>query len=79
MNPSDAKMTYAQAAALHMQRVNENVSLKARARTRLYWKVVLASLLKTWPELAELEIRRGSPTACRAWAARHAKGFQHSD
>jgi integrase len=68
---TDAKMTFGQAAALHMRRVDENVSLKRR--TKLYWKVVLASLLKNWSGLEELEIRRISASACREWAARHAK------
>lgn len=71
VNPSNAKMTFGQAAALHMQRIEENVGLKAR--TRLYWKVVLASVQKNWPELAETEVRRVNATACRAWAARQAK------
>ena len=64
-------MTFGQAATLHVRRINENVGLKRR--TRLYWKVLLAALFKTWPELAETEIRRITPSACRTWAARYSK------
>src|SRR5882757_8322479 len=34
--PANAKMTFGQAAALHLQRLDENVSLKRR--TRQYWR-----------------------------------------
>ena len=71
VDASSAKMTFAQAAALHMHRLEENVSLKRR--TKLYWKVVLAALFKNWPALADTEIRRISVSACREWAARYAK------
>ena len=56
-DPSDAKMTFGQAAALHMKRLDENVSLKPR--TRFYWQTLLKALLKNWPDLAASEIRRG--------------------
>ncbi len=71
LDPSDAKMTFVQAAALHMQRVEKNVGIKRR--TRQYWKETLAALLKHWPALAETEVKRVTAAACRERAARHAK------
>ena len=74
--PGNGKMTFAQAAALHLQRLAENVSLKQR--TRDYWKETLAALQKSWPELPAKEIRRITPADCREWAARYAKEFSAS-
>jgi len=71
IDPSDAKMTFGQAAALHMQRLDEKLSIKRR--TREYWKETLKALVKSWPELSEKEVRRVTPNACREWAARYAK------
>ena len=68
---SSAKMTFQQAADIHMQRLEENVSIKRR--TRQYWREILKAVLKSWPELAATEIRRITNAACRDWAARYAK------
>ncbi len=71
IDPSDAKMTFAQAAALHMQRIEKNVGIKRR--TRVYWAQTLAALFKHWPEVAAMEIKRITGNVCRDWAARYAK------
>lgn len=71
IDTADAKMTFSQAAALHMERVEKNVGIKRR--TRVYWKQTLDALLKSWPELAATEIKRITNTACRDWASRYAK------
>jgi integrase len=68
---ANAKMTFGEAARLHMQHLDENVSIKKRTRT--YWREILAALLKSWPTLAEMEIRRVTAAACREWAMRYAK------
>lgn len=68
---SSAKMTFQQAADIHMQRLEENVSIKRR--TRKYWREILNAVLKSWPELATTEVRRITNAACREWAARYAK------
>ena len=73
VDASNAKMTFNDAATLHLQRLDENVSIKKR--TRKYWREVLASLLKSWPALAATEVRRITPAACREWAMRYAKEF----
>ncbi len=71
VDSSDAKMLFGNAATLHMQRLEEKVSIKKS--TRKYWADVLAALLKTWPDLKTTEIRRITPGDCREWAARYAK------
>ncbi|TLD71495.1 site-specific integrase [Phragmitibacter flavus] len=68
---SSAKMTFGQAAELHTQHLDEKVTIKPR--TRDYWKEILAALLKSWPELASMEVRKITTKACRDWAARFAR------
>ena len=48
-------MTFAQAAALHEKQLAQEGNIKRR--TRKYYQEVLASLLKSWPDLAETELR----------------------
>jgi integrase len=71
VDPANAKMTFGQAATLHMRRLEERVTIKKR--TRKYWKETLEALLKSWPELPATEIRKVTPAACRDWSARYAK------
>lgn len=71
VDPGNAKMTFAQAAVLHMQRIEANVSIKSR--TRDYWKEINAALLKSWPELSSKEIRRITAANCREWSCGYAK------
>jgi integrase len=71
VDPANAKMTFGQAATLHMQRVKERVNIKRR--TKEYWEETLEALLKSWPALADMQVRRITPAACRDWAARYAK------
>lgn len=68
---SSAKMTFQQAADLHLQRLDVKVAIKRR--TREYWREILAAVLKSWPALAGTEVRRITTNACREWAARFAK------
>ena len=71
VDPANGKMTFDEAARLHLQHVDENVTLKCR--TRQYWRETLTALRKSWPELAGMELRRVTTAACREWAARYAK------
>jgi integrase len=73
IDPANAKMTFGQAAALYMQRIEGDVSLKRL--TRAYWRAVNVTVLRGWPGLAQTEVRRITPAACREWAAQHAKLF----
>lgn len=66
----NAKMKFAQAAAIHMQRLEERVTIKRR--TKKYWRETLDAMLKSWPDLESREIRRISPELCRDWATRYA-------
>ncbi len=73
IDSSNAKMTYGDAAALYMQRMESDPSLKRLTRT--YWRAINATLLSGWPGLSDMEVRRITPTACREWAAQHARQF----
>lgn len=66
-------MNFGDAAMLHMQRLDEDVSLKRLTRT--YWRAVNAALLKSWAGLETTEVRRITPAACREWAMQCAKTF----
>jgi hypothetical protein len=64
-------MTFGKAATLHMQCIEERVTIKRRQKK--YWRETLEALERSWPELPEKEIRRITPEACREWATRYAK------
>ena len=61
VDPSNVKMTFAQAAAIHEKQLAQEGDIKRR--TREYYEEVLASLLKSWPDLAGTELRRITPSA----------------
>ena len=55
----NGKMTIADALAIHMQKIADNVSAKRTKRTtEHYWKQIYAALAKSWPDLASRNIRR---------------------
>jgi integrase len=66
-----AKMTFGEAAAVHLRNLDDNLNIKPR--TRDYWREVLAALVKSWPGLNETEIRKISQTDCKKWASAYAK------
>ena len=68
---SSPKMTFRQAAELHLHQLDEKVSIKSR--TRKYWREIMAALMKSWPSLADTEIKKITKVACREWAASFAK------
>jgi integrase len=55
-------------AAVYLQRTTNNASLAAG--TKLRREIAVKALLKTWPELAERDVRRLTPTDCQTWAAK---------
>jgi len=67
----DAKLSFGQAAAIHMQRIDDRVTIKKG--TRKYWRETLAALFKSWPELSAKPIRKITTAACREFATRYAK------
>jgi len=66
-----AKMTFGEAAAIHLRNLDNDVSKKPR--TRAYWRERLTALEKSWPNLNGTEIRRITQTDCREWAGAYAK------
>ena len=65
------KMTFGEAAAIHLQNLDDNLDIKPR--TRDYWREVLAALLKSWPRLNETEVRKIGQPDCKKWATAYAK------
>src|SRR5947207_5700764 len=55
-----AKMTFGEALAIHKQNQADDVTIKPT--TRHYWNQVFTALIKSWPGLAEREIRRITAT-----------------
>jgi integrase len=66
-----AKMTFGEAAAIHLRNLDDNVRIKPR--TRDYWRECLAALQKSWPGLNETEVRKITQTDCKEWARAYAK------
>lgn len=66
-----AKMTFGEAAAVHLRNLDDNLSIKPR--TRDYWRECLAALQKSWPGLNETEIRKITQADCKKWASAYAK------
>ena len=61
-----AKMTFGEAAAVHLRNLDDNLGIKPR--TRDYWKECLVALQKSWPELSNTEVRKITPNDCKEWA-----------
>jgi len=66
-----AKMTFGEAAAIHLRNLDDNLSIKPR--TRDYWREVLAALVKSWPGLNDTEVRRITQAGCKEWARTYSK------
>src|SRR5215813_473173 len=61
-----AKMTFGEALKVHQQNQADDVTIKPS--TRHYWNQIFVALLKSWPGLADTEIRRTTKTDCKKWA-----------
>src|SRR5436305_9856471 len=66
-----AKMTFGEAAAVHLRNLDDNLSIKPR--TRDYWRECLAALQKSWPGMNETEVRKITKTDCKEWAREYRK------
>jgi integrase len=66
-----AKMTFGEAAAVHLRNLDDDLSIKPR--TRDYWREVLLALGKSWPGLNETEVRKVGQSDCKRWARAYAK------
>ena len=67
----DGKMVVADAIRLYAIALSENVGIKSS--TRHYWTQVVKALQKSWPGLAQTNVRRVTPGDCRTWAARYSR------
>lgn len=61
-----AKMTFGEALKIHQQNQADDVTIKPT--TRHYWNQIFVALQKSWPGLADREIRRITKTDCKEWA-----------
>jgi Site-specific recombinase XerD len=66
-----AKMTFREAAEIHLRNLDDNRRIKPR--TRHYWRQRLTALLKSWPALNETELRKITPADCKKWASAYGK------
>ena len=64
----NGKMTFGQTMEVYRQRVQGDASLKPR--TKEYYEQRIAALLKSWPGLIALELRRITKPDCLTWAAK---------
>lgn len=72
-NTSSVRMTFGTALELSLQRLRSKVTLKKN--TLSYYAMVQGVILRSWPELAEKEVRRITENAWREWAANYAKRY----
>jgi len=68
---NSAKMTFDQAAKIHLQNLDDNPRLKPR--TRDYWRQRLVALTKSWEGLNEAEVRKITQSDCKRWAGKYAR------
>jgi integrase len=68
---NSAKMTFDQAAKIHLQNLDDNPRLKPR--TRDYWRQRLVALAKSWEGLNETEVRKITQSDCKRWAGKYAR------
>jgi integrase len=68
---NSAKMTFDQAAKIHLQNLDDNPRLKPR--TRDYWRQRLVALTKSWEGLNETEVRKITQSDCKRWAGQYAR------
>ena len=61
-----AKMLFGDALKIHQQNLADDVTIKPA--TRHYWNQIFVALLKSWPGLADREVRRITKTDCKEWA-----------
>ncbi|HME89671.1 MAG TPA: site-specific integrase [Chthoniobacterales bacterium] len=67
---NSAKMTFDQAAKIHLQNLDDNPRLKPR--TRDYWRQRLVALTRSWEGLNETEVRKITQNDCKRWAGKYA-------
>ena len=73
---SKGKMTFGDALAIYSGRLEAKVELKASAK--LYRRKSIEALVKSWPGLKELDVRKISERECLNWAARFGAKYSAS-
>jgi integrase len=68
---ASAKMTFGEAAAIHLRNLDDNLRIKTS--TRDYWRRRLLALIKSWPGLNETEVRKITQVACKEWASSYGR------
>jgi integrase len=68
---ASAKMTFGDAAQIHLENLNRNVKIKQR--TRDYWNETLIALYKRWPELRGTQLRNIRQADFEKWAGDYAR------
>ena len=71
VSEASAKMTFGEALKVHQQNQTDDVTIKPS--TRHYWRQIFVALVKSWPGLADRELRRITKTDCNEWARRFRK------
>ena len=71
VSEASARMTFGEALRIHQQNQADDVTIKPS--TRHYWKQVFVALEKSWPGLADRELRRITKTDCNEWARKFRK------
>jgi integrase len=62
-------LTFGAVLAAHLERLASNVQAKrSKSATEHYWRQIFAMLLKSWPDLAERDVRKISVADCETWA-----------
>ncbi|MFT5406856.1 MAG: integrase [Verrucomicrobiales bacterium] len=68
-----SSLTFKQAAALRLERVETDISTKAS--TKKYQREIHGTLFRFWPKLASKDVSKITGDDCRKWAASHGKHF----
>lgn len=67
------RMTFGDALDIYRERLEGNAELKPSAK--LYRRKCIARLLKTWPGLEKLDVRKISESACVKWGEKFVRQF----
>ena len=69
------KMTFGDALAIYRQRLQGDASLKPR--TKEHREERICALLKTWPSVQRVDVRKITKQDCLTWAARYKSGAEN--
>lgn len=70
------RMAFSEALSLYRTQLEANPALKPNSK--LYRRKCIDALLKSWPGIEELDVKRISERDCLSWAARFAKVYSPS-